>query len=175
MAKLRKMLGEIDSQECKDLMALIETQSKQTLAGWAINYACENYLEIYEHECPEDGRLKSILDICFEYLEGSRKLNETKPFLKEARQIASGAEGHPVAQAAARAIATACSVVQTPTSALGFLFYGAAAAAYSESGLDQTADVYDRLATAELQKALASLQKAAVPDEQKPAKIKWGC
>lgn len=38
MPKMRKMLGDINSQECIALMQLIETQSKDTLAAWAVNY-----------------------------------------------------------------------------------------------------------------------------------------
>lgn len=101
MAKLRKMLGNIESQECILLMRLIETQSKETLA--------------------------------------------------------------------------ACAAVSTPTNALGFLFYGAAAIAYSKEGLTQSAEVYDAAASLELNRAYESLKDAAVPDEQHPAKIKWYC
>ena len=35
MAKLRKMLGDIKSEECINLMRLIETQSHETLSKWA--------------------------------------------------------------------------------------------------------------------------------------------
>ena len=78
-------------------------------------------------------------------------------------------------QAAARAVATACASVQTPTSALGFLFYTAAAAAYNEKGLNADASTYDALAEREFQAALQSLRAAAVPDEPHPARLNWGC
>ena len=38
MAKLRKMLGDVDSPECIAMMRLIETQSETTLARWALGY-----------------------------------------------------------------------------------------------------------------------------------------
>ena len=35
MPNLRKMLGNVQSEECRSLMRLMETQSKKTLADWA--------------------------------------------------------------------------------------------------------------------------------------------
>lgn len=80
-----------------------------------------------------------------------------------------------MAQAAARAIATACAAVQTPTNAFGFLLYGAAAFAYHSAGVRSTQAVYDPLATEELARALASLRAASVPGEPNPATLRWNC
>lgn len=170
MPKLRKMLGDINSPECVAMMRLIETQSKSTLAKWAVEYA-KKYLEIYNEGNSRPGE---IISVCEEHLNGGMKLAEVKPFIKEAQEIAR-AEENPIYQAAARAISTACGTVNTPTNALGFLFYGAAAVAYSTIGLEATAEEYDRIAAEEFRKAYASLEKVSVPDEEKPAKIKWGC
>ena len=177
MAKtqLRKMLCDLQSQECIDLMRLIETQSKSTLAAWAISYAKENYLTIYEEECPGDLRLREGISACEDYLRGGRRLAEVKPVLKEAAEIARNLADQPVAQAAARAVATACAAIQTPTNALGFLFYGAAATAYHTAGLTQNAECYDRMALNEFRKAFQSLQQVSLPDEPNPAKMKWNC
>lgn len=175
MAKLRKMLGSIESEECNMLMHLIETQSKTTLAAWAVSYVKNNYLRIYETECPGDLRLQETITGCEEYLQGNKKLNEIKPLLKDARQVAAEAGERPAAQAAARAIATACATVQTPTNALGFVFYGAAAEAYSQCGLTGNAEIYDNLAAAEFRKAYDTLQQMSVQGEENPAKIVWNC
>ena len=175
MAKLRKMLGDVRSQECADMMALIETQSKATLAAWAVDYAQRHYLPVYAKACPGDGRLEDVIRACEEYLQGTRKLAEVKPMLREAVQIAREAGEDPVAQAAARAISTACATVQTPTNALGYLFYGAAAVAYGEAGLNEPAEAYDALASEEFRRALADLHRVAVPDGPNPAKINWNC
>lgn len=175
MAKLRKMLGDVRSQECADMMALIETQSKATLAAWAVDYARRRYLPVYEKASPGDGRLENTIHACGEYLQGMRKLAEVKPLLREAAQIAREAGENPVAQAAARAVSTACATVQTPTNALGFLFYGAAAVAYGKAGLSEPAETYDAFASKEFRRALADLRDAAVPDEPNPAKINWNC
>lgn len=175
MPKLRKMLGNPDAPECLALMRLMETQSAETLAVWAIDYAKNHYLSIYEKEYPADTRFHGLIAVCEAYAEEKQQLSTVKLALKEGRTIARDVAARPVAQAAAQAIVTACATIQTPTSALGFLFYGAAAAAYNKAGLTATKEVYDSLATAELQKAYASLQQAAVPDEQQPAKISWHC
>lgn len=175
MAKPRKMLGDVFSPECAALRDLIQTQSKKTLGAWACQYAQERYLPVYEELCPEDGRFRVILAACGEYLAGARKLADLKPLLREGPQIARDCTADPVAQAAARAVSTACAAVQTPTSALGFLFYGAAAVAYREKGLEETSEVYDELALTEFRRALVSLQAVAVADEPDPVKISWNC
>lgn len=175
MAKLRKMLGDVNSKECIALMRLIETQSKATLAQWAVGYVKKNYLGIYEAECPGDLRMSEAIAACEEYLAGSKKIGEVKPILKEAVQAARDLEDNPTAQAAARAISTACGTVQTPTNALGFIFYGAAVMAYNQAGLNEEKEVYDRLADAEFKKVLGTLEQAAVADEPNPVKVKWNC
>ena len=102
------------------------------------------------------------------------KLSALRPALAEARKLASGTKGD-VAQAAARAVATACASTLTPTNSFGFLMYAAAAAAYSSLGTDKTQAEYDAFAQSEMEKALESLRKAAVANEPNPAKIDWHC
>lgn len=175
MAKLRKMLGSIQSEECVRLMGLIETQSRATLAAWAVEFAANRYLPLWKAACPEDGSLDAAVEACRAHLAGERKLAQVKPALKEAVQTARSLEDSPAAQAAARAVSTACGTVNTPTNALGFLFYGAAAVAYHEAGLMAEPAVYDELARREFRLACDSLREASVPDEPNPAKINWNC
>lgn len=175
MPKLRKMLGDVNSPECIALMRLIETQNEKTLADWAVGYAKDHFLEIYENECPGNSCLRDTVLACETYLNGGSKLSEIKPLIKEAGQLARNLADKPTAQAAVRAVSTACASVHTPTSALGFLFYGAAATAYSQAGLDQTAGTYDNIASNELKNAVDSLKQACVPDEPHPVKVKWYC
>lgn len=183
MAKLRKMLGDVGQPEIVRLMRMIETQSKETLARWAIDCAEERYLPIYEEQAclhqigTPDERRRLYAAVCAvrECLLGGRKATALKEELAAAAQAAKDAEGYPAAQAAARAISTACAVIRTPTNALGFTFYGAAAQAYAKAGLEESAEVYDALATEELRALIESLEKVLVPDEKKPAKINWNC
>ena len=168
------MLGRIDSQECVALMRLIETQSGTTLAAWAVGYAKDRYLGIYEEACPDDLRLRDTVSACEAYLEGRIQWKALQPLLKGAGELPRGIVD-PVVQAAARAVSTACAAVRRPTNALGFLFYGAAAVAYREAGLAQPPEIYDSLASEELGRALDSLRQASVPDEPHPVKIQWNC
>lgn len=171
--KLRKMLGSIESPECIGLMRLIETQSKETLAKWAVGYAKENYLPVYAKNGTADCCARAVA-ACGAFNAGEMKMADIKPLLKEARESAAK-ETDPVLQAAARAISTACSTVTTPTGALGFLFYGAAVFAYVTAGLEASAEEYDALAHQELGRALESLRAVAVGNEPNPAKINWNC
>lgn len=175
MAKLRKMLGKIDDLCIISLMRLIETQSKKTLANWAIDYAENNFLSIYEKAYADDFRLRSLLVASKEYLNGAKNLNDVKPLIKEANVIAKSSEENPAAQAACRAIATACGTINTPTNSLGFTFYGAAAIVYDKYGLSEASKVYDELATKELEKMLAALKVVAIPNEENSVKVNWNC
>lgn len=175
MAKLRKMLGRADDPQIVTLMHLIETQSKPTLAAWAAACVQERYLPVYERAYPNDRRMRELIEAIGDHLHGALKLPQLKILLRQARAIPQEAEGDPAAQAAARAVVTACGVIQTPTNALGFVFYGAAAAAYDALGLSAAASEYDTFAAAEFEALAASLRAAAVPDEVRPAKINWNC
>ncbi|MCL1906486.1 MAG: hypothetical protein FWG08_00980 [Propionibacteriaceae bacterium] len=52
MAHYRKMLSDMDAPYIKSLMALIETQSKQTLAYWCLDYATDHILAIDDEPNP---------------------------------------------------------------------------------------------------------------------------
>ncbi|POP33441.1 hypothetical protein C3B58_07390 [Lactonifactor longoviformis] len=175
MRKLRKMLGDIKDPSVVSLMRLIETQSKATLSGWAVDYAEKHYLGIYQKAYADERRLQEAVSGVREYLNGSRKQEDLKPLLRAAVQAAQEAEDNPPAQAAARAVATACRTVQTPSNALGFAFYGAAASAYEKAGLEESPEVYDALASNELARILGSLRENAVSGEKNPVTIKWNC
>lgn len=166
MAKLRKMLGKADDVEIVTLMRQIETQGKTTLARWAADCAKNWYLPIAQAADPTDLCLSQLLDTVRACLEGKATQKQLKEQLREGRGLA---------QAAAQAIVTACGVLQTPTNALGFCFYGAAAAAYHELGLKRSAADYGRCARVELQRLSQALEQVMVPDEADPVQVDWNC
>lgn len=170
MPKPRKMLGKADSPSCLAMMRLIETQSRPTLARWAIGYATERCLPLYEAARPGETALRQLSAAC----AAGPDAKAVKPQIREAAALAR-TETDPIAQAAAKAIATACAVWQTPTNALGFLFYAAAAIVYAREGLAHPAAYYDAPAEAVWQEALASLQAAAIPNEPNPVQVNWNC
>lgn len=175
MAKLRKMLGNVDSPYILSLMRLIETQSKTTLANWCLDYAETTILPIYEQAYPNDIRPKAAIDAARDWLAGKVKLPEVKKLILEVHAAAREAEEKPAAQAAARTIGQAAATIHTPTHSLGLAFYGAAAIAYSTVGLEESAETYDRIAAKECAKMEAALQAVAVENEENPAKINWYC
>ena len=179
MAALRKMLGDMNGNAATALMRLIETQSRETLTRWAAAYAKEQYLPLIKEEPEIFHQMEQTISAVEGFLNKEMTLKELKPVLASARSAAKGLAdsrtADPVALAAARAVSTACAAAQTPTNAFGFLLYGAAACAYHSAGLSETAATYDRLAEEELQRALQSLQAAAVLDEAHPVSIRWNC
>lgn len=175
MAKLRKMLGSAESPYIVSLMRLIETQSKATIATWCIEYAKETILPIYERAYPQDTRPRNALDAAREWMQGRVKLPTVKKLVLEAHAAAREAEGNPAAQAAARAIGQTAAVVHVPTHSLGLAFYGAAAIAYANHGLEETVGAYDAIAAEECAKMEAALRTIAVQDEPNPARINWRC
>ena len=172
MAKLRKMLGSLDDPAILALMELIPTQSKATLARWAAEEV-ERLLPVWQKEYPDDLRLRRALDAVGKLLDGAPPA-QVKADLAAAQTAAREAV-HPAAQAAARAVAAACGVFRTPTNALGFTFYAAAAAAYDTAGLTAAPARYDRLASEELARIAGSLRAVAVPNEPNPCNADFHC
>lgn len=176
MPKLRKMLGASDSPYIASLMRLIETQSKKTIASWCMDYAEEHILPIYEKSYPNDGRPRHALTAARDWFDGKVKLPEVKNIiLNECHAAARDAEDNPAAQAAARACGQASACFHTPTHSLGLAFYGAAAIAYDRAGLNESPEVYDRIAAEECAKMEAALRAISVENEPNPAKLKWNC
>lgn len=171
---LRKMLGSADHPTVIRLMRLIETQSKPTLTRFAAEYVAAHYLPILAELRPEENRLYSCVEAVCAYLDGA-SLTIVKAAVRDARSAAQALSADPVCQAVARAVATACAVATTPTNALGFAFYGAAAFAYHSAGLKASPEAYDKLADEELARILAALQAVSIPNEPEPVKVDWGC
>ncbi|MDR2253303.1 MAG: hypothetical protein LBD97_05490 [Bifidobacteriaceae bacterium] len=176
MAKtLRKTLLSVDSPEIVALMRIMETQSKATVAAWAVTYAQDHYLPLYGATRPCDTRPAAALAAAGRWLAGEVKLPQAKPAILACHQAARDAEGDPVAQAAARAVGQAASSIHSLTHALGLAFYGAAAVAYATAGVAADAATHATIASKEGARLVASLQQAAVPNEQNPARVNWNC
>jgi hypothetical protein len=176
MKKLKKMLGKYSDNHIDELMKLIETQSKETIAKWCMDYAEKIILPIYIKYYPNDNRPKMALDVSRDWFKGLKKMPEVKNIiLNSCHQAAREAEDNPAAQAAARTIGQVASCFHTPTHSLGLAFYGAAAIAYNKLGTEATTEEYDAIAREEVIKMIEDLKKVAVKDERNKAKIKWNC
>ena len=88
MAKLRKMLGSPDSPYIISLMRLIETQSKHTISCWAVSYAQQVMLPIYEKSALKSECVRSALETAQAYLVKEKKLTEVKAAAKTTRIVA---------------------------------------------------------------------------------------
>ena len=170
MAKLRKTLGSPTEPAVVALMESMEGKSKEALTTWAMAYVTEKYLPLVA----EVPLFSELLEKTKDCMTGNLPLKDCKALLAEARK-ASAAEKEPVREAAARAIVTACGTWQTPTNALGFCFYGAAAMAYHQAGTAETKETYDMLATKELEQILASLMQVKTAPNEQAAKLQWNC
>ncbi|WP_418401013.1 putative immunity protein [Anaerotignum lactatifermentans] len=170
MAKLRKTLGSPTEPAVVALMESMEGKSKEALTTWAMAYVTEKYLPLVA----EVPLFSELLEKTKDCMTGNLPLKDWKALLAEARK-ASAAEKEPVREAAARAIVTACGTWQTPTNALGFCFYGAAAMAYHQAGTAETKETYDMLATKELEQILASLKQVKTAPNEQAAKLQWNC
>lgn len=172
----RKMLNDIDAPYIQSLMRLIETQSKVTLAHWAIDYAEAKILPIYSKAYPGDARCLHALEAARQWLDGTVKLPYVKNIiLNQCHAAAREADAEPAAQAAARTCGQAAATIHTPTHSLGLALYGALAVAYDELGTTAPWDALVEAAAVECAAMEAALRAVAVDDEPNPAKISWSC
>ena len=175
MTKLRRMLGDINDSTIIKLMALIESQSAITLANWSLSFVENNLLPLYQKYYSDDLQLANVIIATHEYLQGNKTLKEHQQVLKEAKELIVKVSDTVVALAALRAILTACATKNTPTNALGFTFYGAAAIAYDRVGLNEDRETYDALAKVIFEEILQSLQMISLEHETNAIKVNWNC
>ncbi|HHX72148.1 MAG TPA: hypothetical protein GX701_04370 [Clostridiales bacterium] len=175
MAKTRKMLSDWRAPYIQSLMKLIETQSKGTLANWAVDYSEQVLLPLWNKHYPDDLRPQNALNAARQWLSGSMKLPQVKPIILECHAAARQSEGNPVAQAAARAIGQCASTIHSARHCIGLAFYGALAVAYDQLGTDSPWEQIEQFAADECCRMEAALRSVSVEDEPNPAKIDWKC
>lgn len=175
MAKLRKMLSDLEAPYIQSLMKLIQTQSKSTLAHWAVDYSQQVILPLWSKYYPDDQRPENALNAAREWLSGEIKLPTAKAAILECHAAAREAEGNPVAQAAARTIGQCASTIHSARHCIGLALYGSLAAAYETVGTDAAWDHLEQYASEECGRMLDALRAVSVEDEPNPAKISWKC
>lgn len=175
MPKARKMLSDWNAPYIQSLIKLIETQSKTTLAYWAVDYAERVILPLWNSYNSDDLRPYNALNAAREWLSGEVKLQQAKPAILECHAAAREAEGAPVAQSAARAIGQCASTIHSARHCIGLAFYGALAVAYYQLGTDAAWPQIEQCAAEECGRMEAALRAVAVVNEPNPAKIDWKC
>ena len=172
---MRKMLSDWNAPYLQALVKLIETQSKATLANWAIDYAGCVLLPIWNKFDSNDLRPQNALDSASAWLSGTIKLPQAKPVILACHEAARAAESNPAAQAAARAIGQSASTIHSATHCIGLPLYGALAAAYDALGTEVSWAQLEQYAAEECGRMLDALNAVAVKNEPNPAKINWKC
>jgi len=169
------MLSNWQADPIEGLMRLIETQSKETLMNWAVDYAEAHFLPIYTKQYPHDERPLLALEYARKWLKKEVKLPEAKKNILGCHNAAAEAEANPAAQAAARAIGQAASSIHSAMHSLGLALYGGLAVAYDQLGMDKPWSEHEAFALKECEKMLAALQCVAIENEPNPVKVKWFC
>ena len=129
---------------------------------------------MFEREFPDDTRPREALANSRGWLEGRVRYVDAKDTNNGSHNAATAAEGHPSAQAAARAIAHASLTINVSAHCMGIAFYGAAALAYTQLGLNATQEEYLVVAQQVWADMEAALRKTAIEHEPNPAKLDWG-
>ncbi len=173
--KYRKMLSDWEAPYIQDLIRQIDTQSKETLARWAVDYAEQEILPLWASFYPEDERPKRALEAARQWLAEDIKLPEAKAVILDCHAAAREHEDNPVALAAARCIGQCASTIHSAQHCIGLAFYGALALAYDALGIKADWEALERFAADECAKMLMALKAISVENEAKPAKIKWIC
>ncbi|MBW7571273.1 putative immunity protein [Caproiciproducens faecalis] len=171
----RKMLSDWEAPYSQSLMKIIETQSKVTLAHWAVDYAERVILPLWSKFNSDDLRPQNALNAAREWLSGAIKLPQAKAAILECHSAAREAEGNPVAQASARTIGQCASTIHSARHCIGLAFYGALAVAYDRLGTDAPWEQIEQCAAEECGRMEAALRAVAVENEPNPAKIAWKC
>lgn len=171
MPKTRKVLNNWNAPYIQSMMRLIETQSKTTLANWAVDYSEQVLLPLWRKYYPDDFRPQNAISAARLWLSGAVKLPQAKAAILECHAAARESEGNSVAQAAARAIGQSASTIHSARHCIGLAFYGALAIAYDALGIDTEWEQIEKYAAAECGRMEAALRAVAVKDEPNPVKI----
>ena len=175
MPNARKMLSNWDAPYIQALVKAIGTQSKSTLAHWAVDYAQGILLPIWKKFDPEDTRPEAALVAARRWLSGEIKLPEAKAQILLCHEAARESQRSPAAQAAARAIGQSASTIHSARHCIGLPLYGALAVAYDTLGTKASWAELEVFAAEECARMLDALRAVSVENEPNPARIDWKC
>lgn len=175
MPKVRKMLSDWNASYIQSIVKAMETQSKNTLIQWVVDYAEANLLPLWQKYFSLDPRPRNSLKAARDWMAGKCKLPEAKKIILGCHAAARESESNPVAQTAARAIGQSASTIQSAKHAIGLVLYGALAIAYDKMGITAPWEELEKCAAKECEHMLEALQVIAVKDEPNPAKLDWNC
>ena len=170
----RKMLSNWQSPAIQSLLPLIESQSKETLLTWVLDYVDRHLLPLYQAYVSNDDRPNNAILAARAWVKKEIKLPQAKVAILACHEAAKEAT-HPVAMAAARAIGQSASTIHSARHCIGLVLYGALAISYHHLGLDaawKTIEGHADTIIEDMKKALLAISK---PDESHPSRIDWFC
>ncbi len=173
MVKPRKMLTNINAPYILSLTELMKTQSKVTLARWAIDYAEDALLKLWNKYDDGDLRPKQAIDAARMWLQGTIKLPEAKQAILACHSAAREKQDNLVQMIAARAIGQAASTIHSARHALGLPLYGSLALAYESLGEHAAPDAIEGFVQAECNRMLGALRLVSTSAEPSPARNRW--
>lgn len=97
MPKARKMLSDWQAPYLQPLLRTIPTQSKATLANWALDYAEKALLPVWNKYRPDDSRPREALLAARAWLAGEVKLPPVKAAILACHAAARESEENPAA------------------------------------------------------------------------------
>ncbi|HOD92609.1 MAG TPA: hypothetical protein PLT91_04470 [Clostridia bacterium] len=132
----RKILTDYNAPYIKEILYLVQTQSKLTLAHWAIDYAEAVMLKIWQKYYPDDRRPYESIVAAKRWLAGVVKLPYVKTRILECHACARETKDNLIAFTAARAIGQCASTIHSARHCMGLVMYGALSIAYEKLGTD---------------------------------------
>ncbi|MDX9721619.1 MAG: hypothetical protein RBU37_12790 [Myxococcota bacterium] len=169
------MLSDWEAPYLQSLVKMIETQSKATLASWAVEYSEQVMLPLWSKTYPDDLRPQNALHAARQWLSGAIKLPQAKTAILQCHTAAREANEKPSAQAAARAIGQSASTIHSARHCIGLALYGAIAVAYDTLGTNASWEKLEPCCADECGRMLDGLLAVAVENEPQPARIDWKC
>ena len=161
MKKLRKMLGNVESQEVKEMMQVIDSQDLKTISMWALDVV---------REIPG---LESLKQICADVINEKEEKVHLKIAIKKENDKLKDLNF--LDEIASRTIIAATGVYLTPTKALDYIFYYASYRAYYDLGFEDTKAHYDAYASQIIKNLLVRLKEVSKEKVEKPLNLKWNC
>lgn len=166
--KTRKMLSDWEAPYIQNFLQAAKGQSKRTLAGFAVAYAQEKLLPVWENAFPRDERPALALQAARNWLDGNGKLPKVKQAILACHSAARQAEQQPAAQAAARAIGQAAAAIHTPRHVISLPLYGALSLAYHALGDKADWASLEARAATECERMRQALREVSAENEPTP-------
>lgn len=164
----RKILTDYNVSYIADIVSIVQTQSKITLANWAIDYSEDVILRIWQKYYPCDSRPNEAITAARRWLTGEVILPYVKGKILDCHAAAREVAHNHVAFISARAIAQCASTIHSARHCMGLVMYGSLAIAYDKLGYDASKAKIDEYIKDECIRMKDALVRVSVDNEKNP-------